>query len=393
MHLTELAITHFRCLDQVFLYPSPGINFILGANGAGKTSVLEALFCLSRGRSFRANSLNKLIQDDTKSFIVRAKLQTEISQYIALQANRDNSGSNYQAKIDGEQVKSLAELSRVLPAVIIDPAIHKLIEEGPKLRRQYIDWGVFHVEPLFIHEWKRYQQALKQRNAGLKKGLPHTQLQAWTKILIDSGNRIDELRKAYIAQLSLDISDFAADLLDSELKLAYRSGWPKDLSFSEALNKNIEREQKVGLTVVGPHRADLIIQVGDLFLNTEEENDENLSYDPSDNTKSKNQYYAVQQRVSRGQQKLIAASLMLAQVKHFRDIHNISPLLLIDDPFAELDQEHSNRLLEKIDSLQAQTFITTLNSLSHSVFENATKFHVEHRNILKQKNTQSIKTD
>ena len=381
MHLTELAITNFRCLDQVFLHPSPGINFFLGANGAGKTSVLEALFCLSRGRSFRANSLNKLIQDEAKSFVVRAKLETEISQQIALQAYRDSSGSNYQAKIDGEQVKSLVELSRLLPAIIIDPAIHKLIEEGPKLRRQYIDWGVFHVEPQFIHEWKRYQQALKQRNAGLKKGIPHSQLLAWTTILIESGSRIDELRKAYIAQLSRDISDFASDLLDSELKLAYRSGWSKDLSFTEALDKSMQREQKVGLTVVGPHRADLIIQVGDVVLNSEEEIDESTDKEKSNNNA---QFHRVQQRVSRGQQKLIASSLMLAQVKHFRDIHNICPLLLIDDPFAELDQEHTNRLLEKIESLKAQTFITTLNPLTHSVFEKAAKFHVEHRNVIKQ---------
>ena len=380
MHLTELAISNFRCLDQVILHPSPHINLFLGANGAGKTSVLEALFCLSRGRSFRANSFNKLIQDEAKSFIVRAKLETEISQQLALQANRDSTGSNYLAKIDGESIKSLVELSRVLPAVIIDPAIHKLIEEGPKLRRQYIDWGVFHVEPHFIHEWKRYQQALKQRNAGLKKGIPSSQLQSWTKILIESGTVIDELRKAYIANLSVDISDFAADLLDSELKLAYRSGWPMDLSFTEALDKSKERERKVGLTVVGPHRADLIIQVGDLILTSDEEENDELDIKPASD---KTQFHRVQQRVSRGQQKLIAASLMLAQVKYFRDTHQVSPLLLIDDPFAELDNDHAHRLLQKIDSLQAQTFITALNPLAHPIFEKATKFHVEHRNVVK----------
>ena len=380
MHLTELAISNFRCLDQVFLHPSPHINLFLGANGAGKTSVLEALFCLSRGRSFRANSLNKLIQDDAKSFIVRAKIETDISQQLALQANRDSSGNNYLAKIDGEVVKSLVELSRVLPAIIIDPAIHKLIEEGPKLRRQYIDWGVFHVEPRFIHEWKRYQQALKQRNAGLKKGISSAQLQSWTTILIESGTLIDELRKRYIANLSTDISEFAADLLDSELKLAYRSGWPLDLSFSEALEKSRAREQKVGLTVVGPHRADLTIQVGDLVLTSDEEESDELEIKP---TLEKNQFHRVQQRVSRGQQKLIAASLMLAQVKHYRDTHQVAPLLLIDDPFAELDNDHAHRLLEKIDSLKAQTFITALNPLTHPVFEKATKFHVEHRNVKK----------
>jgi len=380
MHLTELAISNFRCLDQVLLQPSSEVNLILGANGAGKTSVLESIFCLSRGRSFRANSLNKLIQDNADSFVLRAKLATEIQHHVALQAFKETSGSNYVAKIDGEIIKSLVELSRLLPAIIIDPAIHKLIEDGPKLRRQYLDWGVFHVEPQFIQEWKRYQKALKQRNAGLKNGITNSQLQSWTRILIESGTVIDELRKAYTAEISKIITCFAADLLDSDIKLAYRSGWSKELCFTEALEKSQHREQKVGLTVVGPHRADLIIQVGDLVLNPDDvQDDDSVSVSPA----KKNPFYRVQQRVSRGQQKLIAASLMLAQVQHFRDRHNISPLLLIDDPFAELDNQHSNRLLSKIHSLKAQTFITALNPLSHPVFDEATKFHVEHSKISK----------
>jgi len=379
MYLTELAITDFRCLDQVLIQPSPSINLFLGSNGAGKTSVLEAIFCLSRGRSFRANSLNKLIQDNSKSFVVRAKLQTDISQTVALQAKRDNTGSNYLAKIDGDSVKSLAELSRLLPVIIIDPAIHKLIEDGPKQRRQFIDWGVFHVEPRFIHEWKRYQQALKQRNAGLKKGIPYSQLQSWTKILIESGTIIDELRKVYIDNLSSEIGSIAKDLLDTELKISYRSGWPKDLNFSEALENTKEREQKVGLTVVGPHRADLIIQVGDLVLTDNFEVD-----NPDSNTKESSLFHKVQQRVSRGQQKLIAACLMLSQAKYFRDTHQVSPILLIDDPFAELDDDRSNRLLKRIKQLDAQTFITTLNPLKHSIFKKAKKFHVEHRNVNSQ---------
>ena len=371
MHLTDLAITNFRCLSQVQLSPSPTLNVILGSNGAGKTSVLEAIFCLSRGRSFRANSLIKLIQDSQSSFIVRAKLSSDITRQLAIQASRGNATPNYQAKIDGESIKSLAELSRVLPAIIIDPAIHKLIEDGPSLRRQYLDWGVFHVEPQFMHEWRRYQQALKQRNAGLKKGITSYQLTIWTSILLESGLFIDKCRKNYIESLIPEVSSIASNLLDAEIKLSYRSGWPKDLSFSDALEKSSAREKKVGLTVVGPHRADLSIQVGGLTVTP-------ISEETEGHSDQKDDFHKVQQRVSRGQQKLIASSLILAQAQYFKLTHKISPLLLIDDPFAELDLNHTNRLLVEIEKLKAQTFITTLNPINHPIFEQAKKFHVEH---------------
>jgi DNA replication and repair protein RecF len=376
MHLTELTISNFRCIRHLEIKPTSGINLILGPNGAGKTSILESIFCLSRGRSFRANNLVKLIQDAQSSCIVRAKLESDITHQLALQAFRDQSNAKYQAKIDGEPVKSLAELSRILPAIILDPAIHKLIEDGPSLRRQFLDWGVFHVEPQFMQEWRRYQRALKQRNVGLKKGISQNQLQAWTDILITSGLYIDQARKNYIDSLLPNVAQIATELLDTDIKLTYRSGWAKELSFTEAIEKSRQREQKTSLTLVGPHRADLVIQVGDLEITRSEETD--TLDDSSDEA-----FYKVQQRVSRGQQKLIAASLILSQALHFKEKHQIPPILLIDDPFAELDTNHSNRLLQEINKLNAQTFITTLNSLDHPIFKNAKKFHVEHGEITK----------
>jgi DNA replication and repair protein RecF len=371
MHLNELAITHFRCLNQVNLAPSSNINLFLGANGAGKTSVLEAVFCLSRGRSFRANSLNKLIQDEKDFCVVRAKLLDDIPHQLAIQANRDSKLPNYVAKIDGEPIKTLSELSYLLPTIVLDPAIHQLIEEGPKHRRQFIDWGVFHVEPDFILEWRRYQRALKQRNAGLKKDLPYSQLKVWTDILLESGLFIDRSRKAYIESITPIITQFATELLDTEIKLTYRSGWSKELEFEQALEKSRAREQKSGLTLVGPHRADLNLKVGDLVLTTN-----NVS-----ESEASDHFHKVQQRVSRGQQKLIAASMKLAQANLFKRQHQVSPVLLIDDPFAELDTDHANRLLQEIEKLKAQTFITALHTLPHPLFQSAKKFHVEHGSI------------
>lgn len=385
MHLTELAITHFRCLDQVLLRPSESINLILGDNGEGKTSVLEAIFCLSRGRSFRAKQLNKIIQDEQSSFVVRAKLEEEVERVVAMQVSRgtssdDNSG--FLAKIDGEQIKTRVELNRVLPSILLDPAIHKLIEEGPNLRRQYLDWGVFHVEPQFISHWRRYQKALKQRNQGLKQNIPVSQLKAWNDVLLESGEFIHRARQDYLAHIASLTQDLASELLKKEVKLSYRAGWAAGLTFAEALEKSENRERQLGTTVVGPHRADLIIQVGGEVVTKDDESDDEYKVADSSETSVKvAKFHRARQRVSRGQQKLIACSLMLAQAEHFKEHTGKPPILLIDDPFAELDNRHAAKLLEKIADIGAQSFITALNPLEHSLFTEAKKFHVEHGSI------------
>jgi len=355
-------------LHQVQCNPSADINLILGANGAGKTSVLEAIFCLSRGRSFRANSLQALIQDSQQSFIVRAGLQSDIPHQLALQIQKSSSETPFLAKIDGEKVKTLVELSYLLPTVILDPAIHKLIEDGPKERRRFIDWGVFHVEPQFMQHWRRYRRALKQRNAGLKTQLSDSELQVWTDMLLESGLFIDRARKQYLQALGPVITALASDLLQTEVKLSYRSGWVKDLDYAQALEKSHERERNQQTTVVGPHRADLMIQVGSEIITTA---------DSGETDSSSTKFHKARQRVSRGQQKLIAASLILAQAKHFRATQEFPPILLIDDPFAELDNTHCMRLLQEIQNIQAQSFITALNPLDHPIFHQAQRFMVE----------------
>ncbi|MBT8142873.1 MAG: hypothetical protein KJO88_10950, partial [Gammaproteobacteria bacterium] len=230
--------------------------------------------------------------------------------------------------------------------------------------------------PQFMHEWRRYQRALKQRNAGLKKGISHLQLQAWTDILIESGEYIDRVRRQYCQEISKDIPILAETLVGMQIDISYRSGWTKDLSFAQALENSAEREQKTGLTGVGPHRADLVIRVGGEVLTNNNEHD-------SDEKAQHTQFHRAQQRVSRGQQKLIAASMMLAQAVHFREKHQVSPILLIDDPFAELDSEHSKRLLQAIQDLDAQTFVTALSPIDHPIFAQAKQFHVEHGKICK----------
>jgi DNA replication and repair protein RecF len=227
----------------------------------------------------------------------------------------------------------LAELAWVLPVQVIDPEIHRLIEEGPNRRRRFLDWGVFHVEHSFVEHWQRYQQALRQRNAALKARQGRGVVTVWDVELVRYGELITEARRRYVEQLAPVAASVAARLLDLDLVLTYRPGWAADTELRAALEASFGKDQEMGATHVGPHRADLAIRL---------------------------QGAAVRDRVSRGQQKLLAAVLLLSQVKLFPQDSPALPTLLLDDPAAELDSVHLRTLLDEVRSQPLQLVVTTL---------------------------------
>jgi DNA replication and repair protein RecF len=216
---------------------------------------------------------------------------------------------------------------------IIDPEIHRLIEEGPNRRRRFIDWGVFHVEHSFVEHWQRYQQALRQRNAALKARQSRPVVTAWDAELVRYGESISEARRRYITQLVPVAGSVGRRLLDLELVLNYRTGWSADLDLRTALEAGFTRDQEFGATQVGPHRADLAIRL---------------------------EGSSVRDRVSRGQQKLLAAVLLLSQIKLFPQDSRARPTLLLDDPAAELDSAHLRVLLDEVRAQPLQLIVTTL---------------------------------
>jgi DNA replication and repair protein RecF len=208
-----------------------------------------------------------------------------------------------------------------------------LIEEGPNRRRRFLDWGVFHVEHSFVEHWQRYQQALRQRNAALKARHGRPAVSAWDVELVRYGELLTDARGRYVELLAPVASSVAERLLDLELVLAYRSGWPAGVDLRTALEGSFPRDQELGATQVGPHRADLSIRL---------------------------QGTAVRDRVSRGQQKLLAAVLLLSQIKLFPQDSRAQPTLLLDDPAAELDSGRLTALLDEVRSQPLQLVVTTL---------------------------------
>lgn len=165
MPLTRLTIQDLRCIGAAELELHPRLNLFVGPNGSGKTSLLEAVYCLGRGRSFRTRRLATLIRKGSECLrVVGEARQTTDLVTLGLEARAGET----RLRARGAAAASAATLAEYHRPQVIDPDIHKLLEEGPGRRRRYLDWGVFHVEPRFLETWQRYHRALKQRNAALR---------------------------------------------------------------------------------------------------------------------------------------------------------------------------------------------------------------------------------
>jgi DNA replication and repair protein RecF len=329
--LQRVQVSDFRCLHSAELEFDPKFTLISGPNASGKTSVLESIYVLGRGRSFRTRRLDNLIRLGANRFVIYGEAGAERRTGLGI----EGSALGMRAKMGGDRVASLAELAAVLPVQIIDPEVHRLIEEGPSRRRRFLDWGVFHVEHSFVEKWQQYQLVLKQRNAALKARQPAAAVSAWDIDLVRLGVSIHEARALYVDQLAPVASDIAKRLLGLQLSMSYRSGWSRDLSLGEALKASWIHDQDAGVTQVGPQRAEITFRLDGA---------------------------PVKDRISRGQQKLLASSLLMAQLSLFPNDAQIRPTLLLDDPAAELDGERLLGLIREVTMQSVQLVVTSLST-------------------------------
>jgi DNA replication and repair protein RecF len=330
MALRRLQVTDFRCLPSAELEIDPRYTLISGGNATGKTTLLESIYLLGRGRSFRTRRIERLVRRGGERFVVFGEVQCA-DRRVAVGIEGGSGG--IRARIGGEPVGTLAELALTLPVQIIDPEIHQLIEDGPGRRRRFIDWGVFHVEPDFLGHWQRFHLALRQRNAALKGRQPKSLVSIWDADLIRHGNSVGMARERYVARLAVEVANLGQRLLGHAPALAYRSGWSRDLDLGAALQASWPLDQERGVTQAGPHRAELALSMGGA---------------------------AVREHVSRGQQKLLAATLLLAQLRLFPPSATVKPTLLLDDPAAELDDQRLMGLIQEVTQLDIQLVATTL---------------------------------
>jgi DNA replication and repair protein RecF len=353
MSLERLGVEDFRCVASAELDLDARCNLISGANGSGKTSLLESIFVLGRGRSFRTARTETLVRHGAEAFQLTATLVGGSGgRPLGFRFGPDGIVARYA----GRPVSGLAELATLLPVQAIDPEVHRLIEGGPSERRRFLDWGVFHVEPRFVDQWRRFQRALRQRNAALRSGNSESVVRAWDPELVEAGTVVAGFRAEYLKRLAPHVSIAAERLLSETLELSLSQGWSAERELGDAIAASWGRDRERGLTHVGPHRADLSVR----FKGA-----------------------AARERISRGQQKLAAAALLLGQIACDAEQGASIAALLVDDPAAELDAGNLERLLQLIVGLPAQLFVTALDP-SNSALQLLPKghaFHVEHGKV------------
>jgi DNA replication and repair protein RecF len=361
MGLGQLSIQNLRCLRQVELDLHPGRNLIVGANGSGKTSLLEALFLLGRGRSFRTRNSERLITHGESRLVVFGRTAPQESQTVPVALGvQITRGEPTVAKIQGEFARTLAALSAALPVQVIDPGVHKLVEDSAYRRRRWMDWATFHVEHGFVEVWANYTRALKQRNAVLKQAhLSSTagaaQLAPWDIELAQLGEKLAHSRRSMLEDLQPHWQETVRSLAGLNLELGYFQGWARDVSLIQALEGSRERDFARGSTHAGPHRSDVLLKL-----------DGRLARDI----------------LSRGQQKLVAAAMILAQLRLLAGILPEPPTLLLDDPAAELDPERLARFIEQVAPLRCQLVLTSLTAGAQPFGAPDRMFHVEQGRVV-----------
>lgn len=355
-YIKNFYVNSFRNLKENAIELVSHINLFFGDNGSGKTSLLESLYCLTTGKSFRTHIVPTLINHETDHFLLTAALHsnTTTEHFIAIERYRNGEKNT---KLDYESIKSIAPITKLIPLQIIGVDSYRFFSDGPKERRAFLDWGLFHVKHEFLTLWQQFNKILKHRNAALKLKQSKGEIAAWDQQFIQLSEAMDHLRSDYLIEFQKIYITILRELLpnqQNDITIRYKRGWAENNVLKELLEKQFYRDLAFGHTQNGPHRADIQVFVADL---------------PADDV------------LSQGQQKIAAYALHLAQGILLKTQTNQSAIYLIDDLPSELDKTRQMSVINMLKQLNSQIIITSI--LKEDVLElvereNSKLFHVEH---------------
>ena len=324
MRIESLYLRNFRNYDEEIVSFGSGVNLIIGNNAVGKTSLLEALYLLSTGRSFRTNHFSELIREGTDFFHLELSfIKDDISQVLKLSFNRKEKEIHY----NQTKYTSFTPLIGLLPSIFYHPSDVQLLMGGPQERRRFLNIYLAQGDPLYIHHLIRYQKALRQRNELLKTKSCDA-IEIWEQQMAASATFLTKKRSfaiEHLSPLTAQMMELLTPCTES-LKIKYQPSFTPD-----AFTKHRSREMMLGMTLYGPHRDDLHFFLAELPIRS----------------------YA-----SEGQKRTFIAALYFAAWEGLKEQTLTTPLLGIDDFPVHLDPVRQQQLFQRLFHF-GQVFLTS----------------------------------
>lgn len=345
MTIQNLTLSNFRSYSKKVFSFSPTTTIIIGNNAIGKTNLIEAIFFLSIGKSFRAEKDTEMIAFEKELGRVRGEIiqstnQEKITLEIVL-TRGEVMGMTAPIKkylVNGVG-KRMGDFVGTLKVVLFWPEDLELVTDSPSLRRRYLDFVLVQVDREYRRSIISYEKGLRQRNKVLEairdRGAHRHQLLFWNQLLIKAGEYITEKREEYINY----INSFQRLASSVQLK-GYQLIYDKSVISEARLAQYSEEEVAAAATLVGPHRDDVIFQITDNRQQITKKEIRNLAHFGS-----------------RGEQRLAILWLKLGELAYIEETTGEKPILLLDDIFSELDHEHRKIVFNIIGN--QQTIMTT----------------------------------
>ena len=339
MYLTHVGISELRSLKLLSLKPSETLNFIMGPNNAGKTSILESIYLASTSKSFKLTDLDKLANYQSKGYKISVKFVQNSSNDVIIFEKSLNCPKKLHYN---DKPATVVQSMRCLPVQILNFGNQNIFNQKSDSRRSFIDWGVFHVEPSYSDLLKSFGTVLQSRNKVLKKR-DLNELDAWTARFVDISNKISLYRETYFNQLNIQFINLLQNSKDlgqhlyediSSAKILYSKGWDEDLV--KELRAAQDKDLALGYTSKGPHRADF------------------------DTVSDSGQ---IKEIGSMSTQVILNFCLCLAQARVFHVEHKHMPVLLIDDLFFGIDNKNLEVVIKLLNDSGQQCFLTAPDSL------------------------------
>ena len=386
MLLNHIILRNFRNYIECEVDFPQSVNLIVGGNAQGKTSLLEAIYFLCTAESHRATHDAELIRHHESGFYLKGTLKNGSNDIVSLEAIKQTRGQ-FKLKKNGILQTKRSEWIGQFNAVFFSPESLTLVKGGPSERRRFLDLLISQINSEYLRNLQKYNLVLKQRNELLKQirttSASIAQLDAWNKLLIMHGTAIIIKRLEIFCQLKGYAIENYLKLVGAQenLALTYRSAvMPDDMlmhnsettespgveasdmdkvakNFNISLNASREADLQRGSTSVGPHRDDFLIELESKTKTGVLEN--HNEHNEGDSQEVQTFREGARSYGSQGQQRTIALALKLAELELIRDLTGKDPIVLLDDVTSELDDSRIKYLLEVLQNLSAQTFITT----------------------------------